>query len=180
MTSFFTRKGDTGYSNLPGANHVTKADERFEAIGTLDELSSVLGLARSLSKNQETSDILIAIQKNLYSLMAELASGNADSEGKPLISETEVKRLEEKIEHLELKVEIPKKFIIPGDTTGGAVLDMARTIARRAERRVVSLALDRPVSGEVLKYLNRLSSLLFILELFENQKNGSEGPTLVK
>lgn len=179
MTTFFTRKGDGGYSSLPGVNHISKDDERFEAIGTIDELTSVMGLARSLSRNQETADILITVQHHLYALMAKLASENKDSMDEPSNLDAEVNWLEEKIDNLE-SVEIPKKFIIPGDTTGGAALDMARTVTRRAERRVVRLAHDRLVSGEIMKYLNRLSSLLFILELYEYQNSGSKGPTLVK
>lgn len=181
MSIFFTRKGDDGYSGLLGKGRYPKEDDRFEALGTVDELTSVLGFARSLCKAPEVADIVINVQRHLYLLMAELAATEEQASNFRNISNDHVVWLEQTIEQVQQLVEIPKEFIVPGDSVSGAVLDIARSVTRRAERRTAALFHRDLISNSVLlKYLNRLSSLCFILELREYQFDGKERPTLVK
>jgi len=179
MTVFFTRRGDDGYSSLLGKGRYPKEDERFEALGAVDELTSVIGFARSLCKSPEIADILINVQRHLYLLMAELAATEEQAEKFRNISDDHVSWLEQTVEQIQEKVEVPKEFIVPGDSISGAALDMTRTVTRRAERRTAALFHKSLVSDSVMRYLNRLSSLCFILELREYQNSGKDHPTLV-
>lgn len=179
MSVFFTRQGDDGYSGLLGKGRYPKEDDRFEALGVVDELTSVLGFARSLCKAPEIADILINVQRHLYLLMSELAATEEQAAKFRNISDDQVAWLEQTIEQVQKQVVIPKEFIVPGDSVSGAVLDMARTVTRRAERRTAALYHKSLVSNCVMKYLNRLSSLCFILELREYQFGGKDRPTLV-
>lgn len=172
--SFFTRKGDDGTTGLLSKGRVTKNDARIEAMGTLDESSAALGLARSLAHEQRSAALLLEAQRDLYRLMAEVASspGNAPQFH---FDPKRVEWLEQEIEALSKIVQVPGEFIIPGDTPSGAALSLARAVVRRAERRLVEL-FDRKttVNAALQQYLNRLSSLLFVLELVENQAAGKE------
>ncbi len=179
MSAFFTRKGDDGYTSLLGKGRYPKEDERFEALGAVDELTSVLGFARSLCKAPEIAEILITVQSHLYLLMSELAAAEEQESKFRNISDDHVAWLEQTLEQVQQRVEIPKEFIIPGDSVSGAALDMSRTATRRAERRTAALFHKALVSNDVLRYLNRLSSLCFILELREYQFEGKDRPTLV-
>lgn len=178
---FFTRTGDDGTTGLLGKSRLPKEHRRLEAIGTVDEVNSVLGLARVQTQTPIAAGMLLHIQRDLYALMAELAA-TADTKGKfQLIEARHVTWLEEQIAILESQVKMPREFIVPGDSLGGAALDLARTIVRRAERRVVDLwHHDELKNPEVLRYLNRLSSLCFVLELSEAKTAGRENPTLAK
>ena len=172
--SFFTRKGDDGTTGLLSKGRVTKNDARIEAMGTLDESSAALGLARSLAHEQRSAALLLEAQRDLYRLMAEVASspGNAPQFR---FDPKRVEWLEQEIEALSKTVQVPGEFIVPGDTPSGAALSLARAVVRRAERRLVEL-FDRKttVNPALQQYLNRLSSLLFVLELVENQAAGKE------
>jgi cob(I)alamin adenosyltransferase len=164
----YTGKGDGGRTGLLGKQNVSKGSRKLDVLGELDELTASLGLARALVDQGDCKAILLAIQKDIYVLMSELAaSGKAVKSAKKLDAER-VTWLESQIDRLAARSKVPKGFIVPGDTLASAALDVARTIARRAERRVVH-QMDRgqKVSGVVLSYLNRLSSLLYTLELFE-------------
>lgn len=171
--SFYTAKGDDGTTGLLGEGRVPKYHARMEAVGTLDEASAAIGLARAQCTAPQTPPILLAAQKDLYKLMAEVAATPENAETFRFIDESRVAWLEQETDTLSEIVELPKEFILPGDTLGGAALSMARAIVRRAERRVVEL-----FDGEVVvnphlqRYLNRLSSLCFVLELLENQHAG--------
>lgn len=173
MAKVTTGTGDTGYTGLLGEQRVPKYDARPDTFGTVDEATSALGMARALSQDAKVKDIIYHLQQDLYLLMAELATPPENYEKLGYrITDEHVKRLEQVEESLKNEVEIPNKFIIPGDTVDGAALDLARTIIRRAERMVVKLLHDGTISnGEVVRYLNRLSDLVFILARYVEVKS---------
>ena len=142
---------------------------------------SALGLARALSELEATSSLLLKIQRDLYALMSEIAAAPEHAARFRSVSKEHVAWLEEQIDALSRVVEMPREFIIPGDTPGAAALDVARTSVRRAERRVVKwLQSAGEQQSQLLPYLNRLSSLCFALELREIQSEGSRSPTFAK
>jgi cob(I)alamin adenosyltransferase len=172
--SFYTRKGDDGTTGLLGKGRVAKHHARMEAIGTLDESSASLGLARAAARDTRSAPVLLEAQRDLYRLMAEVA---AEPENAPQFhfDARRVDWLEEQTDALSTSVEMPKEFIVPGDSPGGAALSLARAIVRRAERRVVELFDKKEITNPALQqYLNRLSTLLFVLELLENQAAGKD------
>jgi cob(I)alamin adenosyltransferase len=152
---------------------VPKYDPRPDTFGTVDEATSALGVARAATKDQRVKEIIYQIQQELYLLMGELATPPENYEKIGLRMTIEhVKRLEQIEEELKREVEIPNKFIIPGDTFDGAALDLARTIIRRAERMAVKLLHDGVIQNtEVIRYLNRLSDLVFILARYIEVKS---------
>lgn len=169
---FYTRGGDTGYTDLLGGR-VPKYAARPETFGTIDEATSVIGFARSLAGSERTQAILIDVQRDLYLMMAELAFAPDMQQTRYHITAEHVARIEAETDALEADVPLPPHFILPGDSQGGAILDVARTVVRRAERLAVRLAHDGEVENDqLLAYLNRLSSLLFILARFEDQCAG--------
>ena len=181
MSKFYTRKGDDGTTGLLGEGRLPKYHPRIEAIGTLDETTATLGLARALSHSPEVSEILIQTQRDLYNLMAEVAATPENAATFRKIDAAHVNWLEEQTDLLSAKVEMPKEFILPGETKGGGALSVARTVTRRAERRVAELLDAGELENkELLHYLNRLSSLCFVLELAENQFAGKETKKMKK
>jgi cob(I)alamin adenosyltransferase len=181
MNKFYTQSGDDGFTNLLGEGRVEKHHKRIEAVGTIDEASAAIGLARRLSKHKNTDEILLTVQRDLYLMMSEIASTPENAERFRIIGTKQVNWLEEITDELSKRIEIPKEFIIPGDTLAGAAVSIARTVVRRAERRVSQLFLTNELeNSQLLRYLNRLSSLCFILELHENQVEESLPPTLAK
>ncbi len=173
--TFYTAKGDDGTTGLLGEGRVPKYHARMEALGALDEGSAALGLARTQVIASETTPILVEIQRDLYKFMAEVAATPANAERFRAIDKGRVRWLEEQTETISRLVEIPKEFILPGDTPGGAALSLARAIIRRAERRVVMLFDDGEITNpDLQRYLNRLSSLCFVLELLENKSAGKK------
>lgn len=175
MTSFYTRTGDDGTTGLLGKGRISKADARLEALGSVDEASATLGLARALSLAEQTASILIEVQRDLYRLMSELAATPENAARFQSIDAARVTWLEAQIDAISAVTDMPQEFILPGETPAGAALSLGRTIVRRAERRVVALKEVGGVSNsELVRYLNRLSSLCFILELFENQTAGKK------
>ena len=170
MSKFYTRKGDDGTTGLLGEGRLPKHHPRMEAIGTLDETTAALGLARSLLQFSTLKLILIQIQRDLYGLMAEVAATPKNAELFSKIDASRVNWLEEQIDSLSKTVEMPSEFILPGETSGGGALSLGRTVTRRAERRIAELLAEGELENkELLRYLNRLSSLCFVLELAENQ-----------
>lgn len=173
--TFYTAKGDDGMTGLLGEGRVPKYHARMEAVGTLDETSAALGLARAQCSAPQTPRILIQAQRDLYKLMAEVAATPENAEKFRGIEEEQVKWLEHETDELSKVVEIPREFILPGDTLSGAALSLARAVVRRAERRVVELYDgEEVVNLHLQRYLNRLSSLCFVLELLENQSAGQK------
>ena len=173
MAKVTTGTGDTGYTGLLGDQRVPKYDPRPDTFGTVDEATSALGLARAMAHEPKVKEIIYQIQQELYLLMGELATPPENYEKMGLRMTIEhVQRLEQVEEQLKREVEIPNKFIIPGDTLDGAALDLARTIIRRAERMAVKLLHDGVIqNNEVVRYLNRLSDLVFILARFVEVKS---------
>lgn len=181
MSSFFTRSGDDGYTNLLGEGRVPKFHPQPEAYGSVDELSSALGLAKSLSESPKVKELTTQIQKDLYHLMAELAATEDHAEKFRKVDASRVGWLESQIEEFGSQIEIPDEFIIPGDSLAGSGFDLARTVTRRAERSVSKLQLEGKLeNANLLKYLNRLSSLCFVLSLWENKQAGQPQPTTAK
>jgi cob(I)alamin adenosyltransferase len=173
MAKVTTGTGDDGYTGLLGKQRVAKYDARPDTFGTVDEATSALGLARATTKDQKVKDIIFRIQQELYLLMGELATPPENYEKMGLrITSAHVQHLEQIEEQLKQEVEIPNKFIIPGDSLDGAALDLARTIIRRAERKAVKLLHDGVIQNEeVIRYLNRLSDLVFIIARYIEVKS---------
>ena len=181
MSPFYTRTGDDGTTSLIGKDRVPKYDPRPEAYGEIDEASAALGLARALATADQTKEILIQIQRDLYAIMAEIAATKENAPRFRVLSEQHVAWIEKQLDILSNQVEIPNEFILPGDSLASAALSLARTITRRAERRVAKLYHLGEIDNQaILSYLNRLSSLLFIMELFEIQSTGFANPSLAK
>jgi cob(I)alamin adenosyltransferase len=176
---FYTRRGDNGFTGLLGPERVPKHDLRPEAYGTVDEAQAALGLARASGCAPASAEILVAIQRDLYALMAELAAlGDAESPLAGSVTAEHVRQLEDWIAQLEARVEMPREFVLPGDSRAGAALHLARTIVRRAERPAVRLYHDGSLSNRyLLAYLNRLSSLLFVMACDEDQARTGTNPT---
>lgn len=173
--TFYTAKGDDGTTGWLGEGRVPKYHARLEAVGALDEASAALGLARAQCAAPPTPSILLAVQRDLYKLMAEVAAPPENAKQFHFIDETRVAWLEEQTDGVSHLVEMPAEFIVPGDTPGGAALSLARAIVRRAERRVVALFDEEEiVNPDLQRYLNRLSSLCFVLELLENRHAGKK------
>lgn len=174
MAKVTTGTGDTGYTGLLGNQRVPKYDPRPDTFGTVDEATSALGLARATTQDETARDVILHMQRDLYVLMAELATlpENLAAIGMAITAE-HVRWLEETEEQLKAAVDIPNKFVIPGDSPDGAVLDLARTIIRRAERMTVRLLHDGVIANaETIRYLNRLSDLVFILARYLEAKQG--------
>lgn len=178
---FYTRNGDDGYTGLLGEARVPKEEDRIEALGTLDEATAALGLARSLLQDEELRQVILHIQRDLYLLMAEVAATPENAARFRQINSASVTWLEAQTDAFGQRVILPGEFILPGDTPAGATLSLARAIIRRAERRVAGLFHQRALENDdLLRYLNRLSSLCFVLELYVYQASGLDSPTLAK
>ena len=180
MAPFYTAQGDSGDTGYLGPGRISKASDRIEAVGSVDEASAALGLARALSENKKTKKILLHIQKRLYFLMSELSAAPDVAHQFDQINQDDVDWLEDEIAALEALVTLPREFIIPGESPASAALDVGRTIIRRAERRAIALlesgGVDKPL---LIAYLNRLSSLIFVLEIYETAESG-DNLTLAK
>lgn len=180
MSPLYTRTGDDGTTGLLGEGRLPKSHPRLEALGTLDEASAALGLARSLCKAEQTGPLLVEVQRDLYALMAEVAATPENAARFRTLGLGRVKWLESQAEAVSAILPIPEGFILPGDSPGAAAMSLARTIVRRAERRVAGLLDQGEIENQILlQYLNRLSSLCFALELLENQQAGQK-TTLAK
>jgi len=174
MAKVTTGGGDSGYTSLLGDQRVPKYDARPDTFGVVDEATSALGLARALTQDQRAREVILKTQRDLYVLMAELATPPENQEKIGFrITPEHVRWLEATEEALKAEVEIPNKFIIPGDSPDGAALDLARTIIRRAERQVARLTHEQVIdNADVLRYLNRLSDLIFILARYLEARQG--------
>lgn len=159
----YTKTGDEGMTSLLSGERAAKDSLRVEAYGTVDEVTSALGLARAMCTKDDVRTTIFAVQKMLMLLMAELAS----TDNTAYISSKQVDDLEHTIDKFSEELPSLKEFIIPGDSAGAAALDMARTAARRAERQVLALSRGEKVSQAALICLNRVSDLCFVLERSE-------------
>ena len=173
----YTRTGDAGDTGLFGGGRVGKDDPRVEAYGDVDELNAALGLARAVEMMPRIDETLVPIQRDLFSLGALLATPDRDRMRQHLekarIDEGRVAELERAIDDGEAELEPLRAFIVPGGTPKAAALHVARTVCRRAERRVVTLSRDVEIPGIVVVYLNRLSDLLFVLARVANVRAGA-------
>lgn len=149
---------------------MSKASPRVDAYGDVDELSSLIGLARAMPQDDVIQEVLGVIQNDLFTLGADLASPSDIEIAR--IDESFVAKLEELADRFLAELEPLKEFILPGGSQAGATLHLARTVARRAERRAVALAETEPVNPQAIIYLNRLSDLLFILARAVNRRAG--------
>ena len=174
MLKIYTGHGDAGQTGLLYGGRVSKADLRCEAYGTTDEAVSALGLARSLSHDEKGQEIVKQVQVELFTVGAELATDTDkyDTMQKhfAVITSQNVDLLELIIDELQLQVKLPRSFIVPGASPASAALDVARSIVRRAERRVVELKeANLLVNVEIIRYLNRVADLLFMLARYEDR-----------
>jgi cob(I)alamin adenosyltransferase len=172
----YTRTGDTGETSLFDGTRARKDDARVDAYGEIDELNAWLGLVRAspqLSLDAALEGELVQMQRDLFALGAQLADPAdklAPRVTKAVIGEPDVLRLEQLIDRLETELAPLRRFILAGGTPAGAALHVARTVCRRAERRMV--ALDPPIDPVLLRYVNRLSDLLFVLARVVNHRGG--------
>jgi cob(I)alamin adenosyltransferase len=173
----YTRTGDTGETSLFSGDRARKNDPRVDAYGEVDELNAWLGLARASSLDAalsaDLSAEIIAIQRDLFAVGAQLADPGdklAPRVTKAVIGDDHILRLEQLIDRLEEQLPPLRRFILAGGTPAGAALHVARTVCRRAERRIVGL--DPPVDPVLLRYVNRLSDLLFVLARLVNHRSG--------
>lgn len=175
MATIYTKNGDGGETGLLGQERTSKANIRIEVLGAIDEASAALAVARSFIKDTQTNLMILQIQKDLYLLMAEVGASPENAAKFRKVGQDHITWLESKIEACIATTGAPKNFIIPGEIRSSAMLSLARTVVRRAERRMVELHVSEPFENpHLLTYLNRLSSLCFALELLENHDHGAE------
>ena len=181
MANRTLRTGDDGFTDVLGEGRVSKSDLRIETLGSIDEATSSLGVARACCKNIETAELIERIQHSLYRIMSEIAATPQNTKKFRSVDAQEVQWLEDTIEYYSEKREPIHEFIIPGDTTFAAALDLARVFVRRAERRFVELlSSGSSANMEIMQYLNRLSTLCFELELDAIHSSEKIKPTLAK
>lgn len=174
ITKVYTRTGDGGTTALGGGQRVPKDAPRIEAYGTVDELNSLLGVVLAEGLPPELAEPLGRVQNDLFHLGSDLCVLEEDKEKMPVprIEERHVEALEELIDSLSENVPPLENFILPGGSRAAAGLHLARTLCRRAERRIVTLAAEEAVGEWVLRYLNRLSDLLFVMARWQNRAQG--------
>jgi len=164
----YTKTGDAGETGLFGGPRVGKDAPRIEAYGTVDELNAVIGLARCEPLPAEVDRLLARVQDELFGVGAELATPDPVTQQTQFITSEHIGDLERAIDHFEAQLPPLKQFILPGGTRGAAALHLARNVCRRAERCLVRLKREEPVSAHLLGYLNRLGDLLFVVARVAN------------
>jgi cob(I)alamin adenosyltransferase len=178
LTKIYTRKGDRGETSLGSRTRVSKNSARIQAYGEVDELNAFIGLAITNGLCARLMEALPPIQNQLFHLGSDLAFPE-DEKGEievPRVEKRHVDGLEVLIDELNDAVGPLENFILPGGTPGAAALHCARTVCRRAERRVVALMQQESISEHTLSYLNRLSDALFVLARYENHDKGVKEP----
>jgi cob(I)alamin adenosyltransferase len=170
----YTKTGDAGETSLFDNTRVSKADPRVDAYGEVDELNASLGAARAAGMDDDVAASLESIQKDLFAIGARLADPTERIAGrvtKAAVGDADVERLEQTIDRLDAEVPPLRRFILPGGSPAGSLLHLARTVCRRAERRVIALG-PGAVEPILIVYLNRLSDLLFVMARAVNQRRG--------
>ncbi len=167
LSKIYTRTGDKGSTGLGDGTRVDKDSLRVEAYGTVDELNSLIGLLVTYKVPDVIAGQLADIEHDLFDIGGELSIP-----GHTVVSDEQVERLEKFLDTLNAELEPLQEFILPGGTPAAAVCHLARTVCRRAERRVVSLAREETINAAGLRYLNRLSDLLFVLARSLNRAEG--------
>jgi len=172
LNKIYTRTGDAGETSLVNGARVSKHSRRPAAFGEVDEVNSVIGLARLHSAN-ESDEMLARIQNDLFDLGADLATPETD---KPAlrITTAQVTRLEQEIDAMNAELNPLTSFILPGGSEIAAWLHLGRTVARRAERRMTELAIEEPVNEAAMQYINRLSDHLFVLSRRVNDNGATD------
>ena len=171
--SIATKTGDTGKTALIGGERVSKADERVEAYGTIDELGAAMGFARSISGDEETNELTKSIQRELFTVAGSVANPNYADAPKPYLTPEMIERLTAEVNRIEKTEGVLSDWSLPGDVASAAAFDVARTVCRRAERCVVRLQESGgTVDAQVVTYLNRLSDLLWLVGRLLEMKVG--------
>ena len=175
LTRIYTRGGDKGKTSLGNGTRVSKHSLRVTAYGTVDECNATIGLAR-LHTSGEADAMLDRIQNDLFDLGADLCTPEEESPAYPplRVTETQVERLEQEIDTMNAELEPLQSFVLPGGTAASAYLHLARTVARRAEREMIALADDEVINPEAVRFINRLSDLLFVMARYLNDKGRSD------
>jgi cob(I)alamin adenosyltransferase len=172
----YTKTGDKGDTGLFGGGRVAKSHPRVEAYGDVDELNAMLGVVRAIEPMPRIDEVLVPVQRDLFAIGALLATPDRDKMRQHLekarVDEGRVSQLERAIDDGDAELEPLRAFIVPGGTRKAAMLHVARTVCRRAERRVVELAGETEIPPLVVIYLNRLSDLLFTLARVANKRGG--------
>lgn len=165
ITRVYTKKGDDGMTSLVGGTRVTKTNARVEAYGTVDELSANLGNLASWMKDGDDKDLIVRIQRNLFTVCSNLATDQSVVPIGPsyTLDPDEVILLEDEIDAINASIPPQTAFILPGGSHEAALCHVCRTVCRRAERRIFFLHETSPVQQEILSYMNRLSDYLFVL-----------------
>jgi cob(I)alamin adenosyltransferase len=183
ITKVYTRIGDKGETGLVGGKRVPKDSPRIDAYGTIDELNSIVGLARVFNEenldageaHQFLDGVLCQIQDELFDLGSELATPpEFFQEGMYRVSEKEIERIEKLIDQCQKDLEPLKSFILPGGGRVGAYLHQCRTVCRRAEREILRLSRAEEINHDVIKYMNRLSDLFFVLSRWISKQTGEQ------
>jgi cob(I)alamin adenosyltransferase len=174
ITKVYTRTGNGGTTSLGGGQRVPKDSLRIAVYGTVDELNSHLGLVLSGGVEEALAEDLLRIQNELFHLGSDLCVLEEDKERMPVprVEERHVDALEELMDRMSAELEPLENFVLPGGTPAAVQLHVARTVCRRAERQLVTLAAEEPVGEHTVPYLNRLSDALFVMARFENKRKG--------
>jgi len=172
----YTRTGDAGTTALIGGTRVSKTDPRLEAYGTIDELNSHLGLLITYLNEEPDSTFVQELQSKLFKVGAFLATDQekADAEQSCDISEEDILQLEEEINRVDEMLPPLRAFVLPGGSAGSAVCQICRTVCRRAERRILTLAEGQTIPSALLSYVNRMSDYLFVLARKINFDNATD------
>jgi cob(I)alamin adenosyltransferase len=176
----YTRSGDDGSTGLYGGGRVAKCDPRIEACGTVDELNAQLGVVRTLPLPKGFDEVLGILQNQMFDLGAELATPDAAEFGTDALQAAHVTGVEEWIDHFEAGLAPLRTFILPGGSSAAAGLHLARCICRRAERQMVALAQLATVRETLLRYMNRVGDLLFVLARTANAEVGHSDVEWIK
>jgi cob(I)alamin adenosyltransferase len=169
VARIYTRTGDKGETGLVDGTRVPKDSIRVQAYGDIDELNSALGLVRAFLIDDQLDSLIEELQKDLFTVGAELALSEGDSNNKRITSQ-HILELEKIIDRYQLQLPPLKAFILPGGGKAGAVLHFARAVARRAERKMITLARSEKINDQLIPYINRLSDLLFVLARAANHR----------
>ncbi len=176
MARIYTKTGDDGTTGLIGGKRVPKDSPYIEACGALDELNAHIGVTRSCKLPDNVDQCLQLVQDDLFMIGAELATPKGTDRRAQEITEEQVRRLENEIDAIQNELEPLNQFVLPGGSTPGAYLHLARAVARRAERHCVTLSRTEPVSPRILQYLNRFSDLCFVLARYVNRQQSAPEP----
>ncbi len=177
ITRVYTRSGDDGSTGLGGGQRVSKDSARIEAHGDIDELNSLIGVARSRPLDPSIEAVLARVQNELFHLGSDLCILEEDKQQMPVpqIEARHIEQLEKDMDRWSEELTPLENFILPGGSPGAAELHVARTVCRRAERKLVALARTEAIGAFLVRYVNRLSDTLFVAARYENlKKSGSD------